>query len=534
MKKLITLLILATAWSAHAQNTAAWTYGATNSSAPITINPDYAHQAVAVHGGTALWGTILNNQFVVGSQMGDYKFSELDTNGNVVNSTVVTGALTVFSAHADNAGNWYVLGIIEDSLAFANSTTYFKTFSGPNTCMFRLDAGTLNCSWVKPMGDNFMTSVSCFTIQNNQIYFPVDSIDQTSICRMDPATGNSTALWKQTRQSYITSIQADSRGNVYLVGTCAFNGIDFNGHLVTLPTGFQYPQYIVRYKADGTYDWSYFMQDGTCINRQLTLADDNTLYYTGPLNDSLTLNNIHLHAPSQLFLGGGFLAAKMDSTGAFSWAKQMSDTATGEAFLTRDIHAVLGPNKSLVLLANTERFNDWGNGVTTYATPGDNTSTVVSYDMNGNAMWAKQITGSYVAGQQIAGDGNNIWITGNAYDTAGIRMDNITVTMPGGTFAYYPFVARLGVGSSPNNINDLERSQFRIVPNPAQNYFTISFDLRSGKQLSMRIMDNLGRVVTARSVASGDSIPVSDLPKGLYFVELIDQQTKMVEKLIVQ
>lgn len=532
MKRLFTILsgILFSTLAA-AQTPASWTWAQINANTPITINPAMVPQSVAAHGNKALWCNIINKKALVNAQMGDYAFTEYDTSGMALASTTSVGKLSVLSSQADAAGNWYVLVQYQDSLQVSGGPLLLQPPGGSDYCLFRLNAGTLSFAWARALGSDFFTSVNCFTIAGNKIYLPLDSSGVTTLITLDVATGNSTKLWSQTGQSWITSIQVDGQGNVYLVGTCAFAGMDFNGHQVTLPALFQYPQYVVRYRANGTHHWSRFMQDATCFVREFSLADDNTIYYTGPLHDTLTLGSIQLNQPPMF---GSFMAARMDSLGNFTWARQLADTASGDAQFTQARQAMVGPNGSLVIYLSTSRFVNWGNGFSSITTPiWAQSGTVVSYDKNGTTLWAKDVKADYVTPQQLAVSGNNIWVTGNATDSTHLSFDALQVSVPTGVFSYYPFLARLRANAVTAGTEDVaKQAQFVIQPNPA----TSAFSIRGTQQgtVHVRIFDNLGKMHLDTRVPTKQPVDVSVLAKGLYFVELHSGELREVQKLLIQ
>jgi hypothetical protein len=533
MKRTITL-VAAFIWHSLsiAQVNSAWKWAHVQTGAPVTNNAAFAQHAVAAHGHKALWCNILNAKELDIPHLGDYRFTEYDTSGIGGVSTIVTGKLGVLAALPDSAGNWYILARYRDSISFAGGKTMVQGMEGSEYCIFRLDAGTLSLAWAQPAGDNFFAAANCFDVANNTVYFPVDSAGITRVCKMDCNTGARTTLWTQTGQSWTTSIQADSRDNIYLVGTCAFNGIDFNGHTVTLPPLFQYPQYIVRYQANGTHDWSKFMQDGTCFTREFTVADDNTIYYTGPIDDTLTLGNILLHSPRGF---GSFMAAQMDSTGNFNWARQLSQTSIGDAILTDHRHAASTSDGSLVIYAVVTDTIDWGNGVTSQMAPPDLfTSTVVAFSKSGTTLWATDIMATVVTPQQIAVAGNSVWVTGNAFDDTQLSFGGINISLPAVSFDHYPFIGRIGVSLVPTDIKDAEKEHLNVYPNPATEYITIEYPHAGQRDYTVRIRNIMGKLVLEQISGNNQRIHVSEFARGIYFLEVSDGRTSTVKKMVLR
>ena len=77
------------------------------------------------------------------------------------------------------------------------------------------------------------------------------------------------------------------------------------------------------------------------------------------------------------------------------------------------------------------------------------------------------------------------------------------------------------------------QQEFKIYPNPADALFHIKYD--SKRPITIRITDLSGRMVKlVEHVTPGQAIDVSNLPAGLYFVTIDDNQRYVVTKLLIQ
>lgn len=84
-----------------------------------------------------------------------------------------------------------------------------------------------------------------------------------------------------------------------------------------------------------------------------------------------------------------------------------------------------------------------------------------------------------------------------------------------------------------------EAGRVALYPNPAMDYFTLDFDLESGSEVSAQITDLSGRVLssTTYDVAAGrqlETVDVSSLPTGMYFVQLQSKFGSRTLKVMVQ
>lgn len=78
------------------------------------------------------------------------------------------------------------------------------------------------------------------------------------------------------------------------------------------------------------------------------------------------------------------------------------------------------------------------------------------------------------------------------------------------------------------SINETEKINFSILPNPAKESLTIKGDFNGAKA---RIIDQTGKTVqTIESVTSGMSIQLNDIQNGIYFLELTVNGISKVEK----
>jgi hypothetical protein len=82
-----------------------------------------------------------------------------------------------------------------------------------------------------------------------------------------------------------------------------------------------------------------------------------------------------------------------------------------------------------------------------------------------------------------------------------------------------------------NSIEKLSKASLKVYPNPANSMINIQIN-QSGL---VRILDLTGRVVKAENMDAGERIlSIDDLPKGLYFVQLNNQQGTLSQRLVVE
>jgi hypothetical protein len=530
LKRIVIVFYVLFAFGANAQSVPQWRWGRSDTSIVFAISPGYIKTIVAAGNNKMLWGTLQNDKMNLNEANGDYVLAEFDTSGNQLNSTVITGTLHLVDAKADDAGNWYVLGQYYDSLHFASGldATRNPSLTSPDYFIARFDAGTLALHWFKHVGAEQGCTSGAFVVRNNTLYVSMDSAGAgTKLYKMDLQTGDRTDILTQNGQSITSSIEVDSHGNIYLAGSCAFSGIDFNGHFETGISG--YPAYMVRYKANGQYDWSYWMADVTCVDRALILASDNSIYYSGNVHDTFSLAGHAFHHPAWVY---DFMISSFDSTGHLNWARQLPDTLGGDADLTNPYHSALAADGSVYITYSNRGSIDWGNNVTINS--GLNSSaSVLKIDAAGNAAWVLHASAEESFPEHITASGNGVWITGLGYDSLALNFG--AVSLPTSYQHYTPFVARIGNAAAAKVPLVRAQTDVQMVPNPARDYVrVINAGLQGSAQIAIK--DVTGRQIRSYVIDmnSSPAINISGISPGLYFVELKTPGFSKTQKMFFQ
>lgn len=95
----------------------------------------------------------------------------------------------------------------------------------------------------------------------------------------------------------------------------------------------------------------------------------------------------------------------------------------------------------------------------------------------------------------------------------------------------------VGTPTDVSVLNQRTTATMQLIPNPAQQSVKVSFEKIAGNEAIVKLMDITGKVLYTKPVAQGQGsiiIPLSDLPNGIYIVELNAQNTRIVEKLVKQ
>lgn len=95
----------------------------------------------------------------------------------------------------------------------------------------------------------------------------------------------------------------------------------------------------------------------------------------------------------------------------------------------------------------------------------------------------------------------------------------------------------VGTPTDVSVLNHRTKATMQLIPNPAQQSVKVSFEKIAGKEAMVKLMDITGKVLYTTPLAQGQgsiTIPLADLPNGIYIVELNAQNTRIVEKLVKQ
>lgn len=530
---LLTALLFAGNASAQYNPWWQWAKADTINTSPVATSGS----VLAVKNGTALWGrmTAVKHFTPEGIPEGNYNVTEYDSTGKQLNVTLMQGKVQLLDAKADNAGNWYVLGRYYDTLLFSGGSRYVRNNPATNTdadhFMVRFNAGSMAISWVKHVGPFKTVSARSFTIDNTRILIAADSLNYTVIRSMSLATGDPTTLFTQTGSSTTSSIITDARGDIYLAGTCALSGMNFNG--VTEPATTVPYSYLVKYRANGAHAWHLWMRDPQCNQGKATLFQNRFLYYTNSLSDSMTIGSIHLNVP----MGPDFVAARLDTAGNVLWARQKDIRGGGNATLGDPYHAVVTPDTALVLFTSASGYMYWKDSVETDL-QGVSDACLVSIGADNHTRWARPVYTQYTTNHRVVTEGTAVWVTGNIYSPDGAAYFD-TLKLRVAAYKYNPYLARTKmirpIVVPPSSVAGTSEDNLRLYPIPV--HTTLRIDGLEGN-CRMLLFDMSGRLMQKQETKAGTTqanMDVAALPRGTYLLELSnDLGLKMMRKVVLQ
>lgn len=109
----------------------------------------------------------------------------------------------------------------------------------------------------------------------------------------------------------------------------------------------------------------------------------------------------------------------------------------------------------------------------------------------------------------------------------------VTAVIANGKKAFGASVRCIKDYSSDIQIIDVNKS-FNMFPNPANNTLNIQLISNVNTEMMLSIFDNTGRMVYTQSVSNtNQSIDISQIPAGIYFVKIQNSAAQQVERLII-
>jgi hypothetical protein len=430
---------------------------------------------------------------------------------------------------------------------------------------------------------------------NNPIYFSNSTTSLTCIgdnniflAKYD-FSGN--LLWAKSA-GYLYSdkglgITTDNSGNIYMCGyftdTTMFNGTiipGYGGHDI----------YVAKYDANGNFLWLRKAgSNGRDEAKAVKCDAAGNVYICGMYSNNATFETQTFTCTPNYF--ESFLA-KYDPNGNLQWVKKgggdFDDVAWGMAIDSQD---------KIYITGEFIGYGVFGSLAVT--TVGAADVFVLCYDSNGNEQWIKSAGGSLVDRARGMGtDGTNLFITGQFGSTANFGANSVTAAdssdifisamdnsgnflwtsavggiadsletlgyesgnsvcaeasgnvyatgslLDGGSFGPWQvggykrtdaFVTKLN--ATPAGIKEnYAPANFDLYPNPAATTFNIRLTQLS-PVAELLLYNNFGQLVTQKSFknTSQVTVNVSDLPNGIYFAEIKNDNSVIGKrKIIVQ
>jgi len=97
----------------------------------------------------------------------------------------------------------------------------------------------------------------------------------------------------------------------------------------------------------------------------------------------------------------------------------------------------------------------------------------------------------------------------------------------------------LSYTTTPLSVNQVQKGYVNILPNPATDYINIQASVPEAKSLTLDIYNNIGCKVLSKQVSTvndllDETIDISNLSKGMYFLKLTSEKFNHTQKLVIR
>lgn len=453
-----------------------------------------------------------------------------------------------FGITTDNDGNVLVTGIYGGQINFDPNGSAIENTNGMQDAFVLKINSNGDFIWVKTFGgnNNEFTRGIC-TDNNGEIYVVGTTYnDSLSPIDFDPNAGVSNVSgvglitstnnfvlnldssgqyhWAHIFGSlgfdYISSITA--LGQELIMGGSFESTTDFDfGPNVEQETNNQGEDlFLLKTDLDGNYVWhEVFKTPGTATT--ITSVDyDNSgnIYFTGYYSDSLQVQNQTFYSEglSDMFVG------KMDGSGSLEWLNSYGGTGndllnsvslnnTGEVFAAGMI------SSEIDFQAVNQDINY------------DSGADLIFLKLNstGDESYAKSVGGAAneEATAIISNDDGSFYSTGMFQVNVDFDSDTLS------SVAQSVFILKSGTFSVSSTESFTKDLDFKIYPNPTFDHFYVD---TKENTVELSIIDTKGKIYTNRTINHKSKIRVDNLENGVYYVIMVYNGTKSVQKLVKQ
>jgi hypothetical protein len=326
------------------------------------------------------------------------------------------------------------------------------------------------------------------------------------------------------------SVKCDGSGNIYVCGMhsngAVFGPVTFS--TVNTPSGYYMNSFLAKYDPDGTLVWAKSAGgDYDDVAWSMTVDDQDKIYVAGEFNAYATFGDIGLTTSGM----ADIYVACYDDSGNTKWAVKaggpLIDRARG-----------IGTDGNHLFI--TGQYGGTATFGTDPVTASDSSDIFISeLFSNGSFIWASSVGGNadtyenlgYESGNSVCAEpSGNAYVTGSLLD--GGNFGNTALTTYGRTDA---FITKMTTFVGIKEITGNPLSSIHIYPNPAGGKFNIISDDGFIKRTDISVYNYLGELVYQTIPSSAKiSIDLSKENKGIYFVQISNDDALSIEKIVLQ
>jgi hypothetical protein len=218
----------------------------------------------------------------------------------------------------------------------------------------------------------------------------------------------------------ILDLEADNRGNVYVLGHCNGSSFDFGGFFVSSPSSSFY--FCAKVSSAGVVAWVKDFPSGV-LPRSIKINSSGMMYFGGYYGTSAVLGGSTLATPSG---GGDVFIAKSDAELNYLWARGYQGNGPYD-----EIYELALTDDSMIYMLGGYTSDSISFGASTIYNPTSGVKTyffIAKTDKDGNPMWAQEIAADTFSTRAVscsADPEGNVYIGG--YYVNNLALDTITL-----------------------------------------------------------------------------------------------------------
>ena len=354
------------------------------------------------------------------------------------------------------------------------------------------------------------------------------------------------------------SLCVNSTGEVYIAGITESNGLGIGGHDNSYSEDID--AFMAKFDAQGNLYWSTYYGDQGVDKAHSIITDGSYVYLAGMTTSS---NFIAHNGHDNSYNGGtdNFLV-KFNFFGTRIWGTYFGGEGnegynSNNGFsVGRSASICLSPNGEIYLAGKTESKTKIATDYALQSDLNDNQSDIYSdgfiarYFPDGSLKWASYLGGIYddeVWGISTSVTGE-VYLAGMTRSPDYITQNGFQEVYEGGTDAFLTKIDIYGEGGpgGPDDVDGGGRQdepygqkdpRFTLAPNPSYGKTTARYEGASKGPFQIEVLNKQGKTVYRSKELKGlskETLDLTHLRKGLYFVTLQSASEKYSEELLIK
>lgn len=317
-----------------------------------------------------------------------------------------------------------------------------------------------------------------------------------------------------TSSDQARSVSCDDAGNI--VTTCSFY-YDLTVEDTTFITADPVGVAVIKYSPEGSLI-NAFQLNGTYLTPEVyvTTCANGDFYLSGNFSEEIIFGN-------KTFDAGEFnqdiFIARYDASCNLAWAKHAhsfaSDQVVGLITDEDDNLYITGHYLDSLYIDNLKlRYT---------LCCGSREVFILNINYEGNVIWGEQISGTRANIQAVSDNGSGDLVFSGVFSEI-IQMGHLQMTCDEG---FKNYLTLLDTETVTFTGEAVEAGHALIFPNPTKDNIKV-LNFQSGQATEYKLLNMSGSLLRQGVLGPDNSIPLHDIAKGFYFLQLFDNQSGLL------